>query len=301
MNFVIRDIKNPHTTSGSITNWTYLADVRNISNMYPYGKSYPVAATYSADDDYRYGFNGMEKEKSFDDDGNVADFGARIFDANYPVFLSRDPKESNFPYSSPYNALMNNPISLIDPDGMAVLPTTVFSANNSLNTFFKKVESNSVFRKVMKSFYRDENHVWIHVDQLKDAEEEPTSFLNVARTQSHLSGNNPVAKFNQHRIIINSDILNSAGEIGIDKTFLLMVFIHEADHARKNERLRQDPTYKTYPGYLDFVQQRPKDGKYHNLMGEYNRNILVDAMKEFDAQIIKEGGTVPSYHTDDWY
>ncbi len=28
--------------------------------------SYPAAATYSADDDYRYGFNGMEKDKSFD-------------------------------------------------------------------------------------------------------------------------------------------------------------------------------------------------------------------------------------------
>ncbi len=95
----------------------YLADVRNISNMYPYRKSYPATATYSADDDYRYGFNGMEKEKSFDSNGDVADFGARIFDANYPVFLSRDPLARKLPQWSPNVAIGDNPIKNIDPDG----------------------------------------------------------------------------------------------------------------------------------------------------------------------------------------
>jgi hypothetical protein len=37
--------------------------VKNISNMYPYGKSYGTNAIYNAADDYRYGFNGMEKER----------------------------------------------------------------------------------------------------------------------------------------------------------------------------------------------------------------------------------------------
>ena len=114
---VISDIKNPYTTSGSITNWTYLADVRNISNMYPYGKSYPAAATYSSDDDYSYGFNGMEKEKSFDGEGDVADFGARIFDANYPVFLSIDPLAYELPNQSPYVISANNPVFFIDENG----------------------------------------------------------------------------------------------------------------------------------------------------------------------------------------
>ena len=118
---MISDIKNPYplnvSPSGAISTWTYLADIRNISNMYPYGKSYPVAATYSADDDYRYGFNGMEKEKSFDSDGDVADFGARIFDANYPVFLSRDPLENEFPHQSSYVFAGNTPILAIDENG----------------------------------------------------------------------------------------------------------------------------------------------------------------------------------------
>ena len=300
---VVADYKNPDplTTSGTIPTWTYFADIKNISNMYPYGKSYGTNAIYNAVDDYRYGFNGMEKEKNISSDGSMMDFNARVLDTEFPIFGKRDPKESSFPSSSPYNPLMNNPISLIDPDGMAVLPTSIFSANNSLSTFFKKVESNSVFRFVMKSFYRDENHVWIHVQQLKNDKGEPTTYTNVARTQSNFSSDNPVAKFGQHRIIINSDILNSAGKIGVDKTFLLLAFLHEGDHARYFERLRQNNDLSEYPGYKDFVKERGSDGSHHNLMGEFNRDILIEAMKEFDNQTISEGGIIPSYHTEDWY
>ena len=61
---VIADYKNPDPTytSSPIQFWKYLADVKNISNIYPYGKSYGTNAIYNASEDYRYGFNGMEKE-----------------------------------------------------------------------------------------------------------------------------------------------------------------------------------------------------------------------------------------------
>lgn len=59
----------------------------------------------------------MEKEKSFDSDGDVADFGARIFDANYPVFLSRDPLETTYPGHSTYIISNRNPIAFIDKGG----------------------------------------------------------------------------------------------------------------------------------------------------------------------------------------
>ena len=62
---MISDVKNPDpaTTASSMQFWKYLADVKNISNMYPYGKSYGTNAIYNKTDDYRYGFNGMEKER----------------------------------------------------------------------------------------------------------------------------------------------------------------------------------------------------------------------------------------------
>ncbi|MEZ4724363.1 MAG: RHS repeat-associated core domain-containing protein [Candidatus Kapaibacterium sp.] len=114
---VIADYKNPFSTSGPVSNWTYLADIKNISNMYPYGKSYGTNAIYNATDDYRYGFNGMEKEKNMDASGDITDFGARVFDANFPMFLSPDPMEKSFSYQSTYITSKNNPIENVDIDG----------------------------------------------------------------------------------------------------------------------------------------------------------------------------------------
>ncbi|PKL78878.1 MAG: hypothetical protein CVV25_09945 [Ignavibacteriae bacterium HGW-Ignavibacteriae-4] len=116
---VIADYKNPDptTTSGSMNFWKYFADIKNISNMYPYGKSYGTNAIYNASDDYRYGFNGMEKEKNMDASGDITDFGARVFDSEFPIFARRDDHEMHYPGISPYSPFANNPILHIDPTG----------------------------------------------------------------------------------------------------------------------------------------------------------------------------------------
>ncbi len=232
------------------------------------------------------------------------DFGARMYDARLGIFTSPDPHERRYPMWSPYSAFAGNPIYYADPDGRDVIPTTQLKANASMNTFFTLASANTVFREVMKSFYDNHNHVWVHVDQLKGADGKPSGYGNVARAQSYLSTNNPVGKYGQHRILINSDILNKSGNIGIDQTFLLMALVHEGDHARRYERHKQTGgTYDGYPGHKDFLIDRGEtDGQsHHNQMGGFNRGVLVDAMKEFDAQIVKSGGTVPDYHTGDWY
>jgi RHS repeat-associated protein len=120
---VISDVKNPENTVTPITAWRYLADVKNISNMYPYGKSYGTNAIYNAAEDYRYGFNGMEKEKNMDASGDITDFGARVFDANFPMFLSRDPMEGKFSFQSSYVFAGNTPIQAIDDNGEIIFFT----------------------------------------------------------------------------------------------------------------------------------------------------------------------------------
>jgi hypothetical protein len=112
---VIADYKNPENTTGAMVFWRYLADVKNISNMYPYGKSYGTNAIYNAVDDYRYGFNGMEKAKEVDENTNSTHF--RNLDLNDGRWWSRDPKEKKYPNLSPYVSMGNNPILMIDPKG----------------------------------------------------------------------------------------------------------------------------------------------------------------------------------------
>ncbi len=114
---VIADYKNPDPTytSSPIQFWRYFADVRNISNMYPYGKLYGTNAIYNAEDDYRYGFNGMEKAKEVDDNTLTSKY--RNADLETGNWWSRDPKESEAPSKSPYIMMGNNPIVMIDPNG----------------------------------------------------------------------------------------------------------------------------------------------------------------------------------------
>ena len=52
-----------------------------------------------------------------DASGDITDFGARVFDANFPVFLSRDPMESKFSFQSSYVFASNTPIQAVDING----------------------------------------------------------------------------------------------------------------------------------------------------------------------------------------
>ncbi len=76
--------------------------------------------TTSYSNDYRFGFNGMEKDNEVKGIGNSLDFGARIYDSRLGKWLSPDPYEFKYPKFSPYNFAMDNPIAFIDPDGNVV-------------------------------------------------------------------------------------------------------------------------------------------------------------------------------------
>ena len=74
--------------------------------------------TYSASD-YRYGFNGKEKDSAF---GLLHyDYGFRIYHPGLGRFLSVDPLAGSYAGWSPFNYVMGNPIRLIDPDGRKVV------------------------------------------------------------------------------------------------------------------------------------------------------------------------------------
>jgi RHS repeat-associated protein len=71
--------------------------------------------------DYRFGFNGMEKENEIMGDGNNYDYGARIYNSRLGKWLSVDPLQNIYPFLSPYCYVANSPISLTDPDGKRII------------------------------------------------------------------------------------------------------------------------------------------------------------------------------------
>lgn len=98
-------------------------DFTSIMNYFPYGKQLTNATWTTTDtwhkNDLNYGFNGMWKDQNIRGAGGSLDFGARIFNSDLGIFLSRDPFEHLFVSQSAYVFAGNDPVNKIDVDGEA--------------------------------------------------------------------------------------------------------------------------------------------------------------------------------------
>ncbi|MBU0489690.1 MAG: RHS repeat-associated core domain-containing protein, partial [Bacteroidetes bacterium] len=92
----------------------YSLDIASIADYYPFGSEMPGRSFNSPD--YRYGFNGQEKDDEITGvTGSyyVTDF--REYDARLGRWISIDPIAQA--YSSPYAAFNNNPLYFVDTKG----------------------------------------------------------------------------------------------------------------------------------------------------------------------------------------
>jgi RHS repeat-associated protein len=88
-----------------------------MTSSKPYHLKSTVFSTVSSYD-YRFGFNGKEKDDEIQGDGNSYDFGARIYDSRLGRFLSMNPIYKEHPQLSEYQFAGNTPIWTIDIDGL---------------------------------------------------------------------------------------------------------------------------------------------------------------------------------------
>jgi RHS repeat-associated protein len=103
------------------------------------------------DGDYRYGFNGKEKDQNEEFGNTHYDFGARIYNPGYARFMSMDKYTSKFSFQSPYSYAGNTPIAGIDVhgDSLVFLPTTF--ATELQDRIITLRNENEVFNKLMTS------------------------------------------------------------------------------------------------------------------------------------------------------
>jgi RHS repeat-associated protein len=87
--------------------------------------------TTCSSSDYRFGFNGQEKDNETKGVGNSYDFGARIYDSRLGRWMSMDPLMAIFPSSSPYVFALNSPIYYYDIEGKNVGNGPAKVVNNS--------------------------------------------------------------------------------------------------------------------------------------------------------------------------
>ena len=68
--------------------------------------------------DYRFGFNGQEKDNEIKGIGNSLDFSFRIYDSRIGRFMSVDPLAKDYPWNSTYAFAENRVIDGIDLEGV---------------------------------------------------------------------------------------------------------------------------------------------------------------------------------------
>ena len=94
---------------------TGLADVVSFTDFYPHGSALP-GRNYTSTG-YRYNYQGQEK----DAETGLLNFELRQMDPRIGRWFAPDPMHQDF---SPYNAMGNNPVSMVDPNGGQWKPTT---------------------------------------------------------------------------------------------------------------------------------------------------------------------------------
>ena len=96
---------------------SYCVSKGGFIHYYPFGMVMP-GRTFSSNQ-YRYGFNGKEKdEPGMGGGGSTYDYGFRIYNPQIARFLSVDPLSKSYPWYTPYQFAGNKPIVAIDLDGL---------------------------------------------------------------------------------------------------------------------------------------------------------------------------------------
>ncbi len=98
---------------------SFEADILMATDYYPFGMAIPERQWYTGSDssNYRFGFNGMEKDNEAKGPGNSLDFGARIYDCRLGRWLSVDPAFKQYVSLSTYLYTGGNPIMYVELDG----------------------------------------------------------------------------------------------------------------------------------------------------------------------------------------
>jgi RHS repeat-associated protein len=95
----------------------FVAEILTANDYYPFGMQMP-GRHYDVGTSYRYGFNGKENDNEVNGEGNMQDYGMRIYDTRLGRFLSVDPLAPKFPFYTPYQFAADNPVLSVDIDGL---------------------------------------------------------------------------------------------------------------------------------------------------------------------------------------
>lgn len=132
--------------------------------------------------EYRFGFNGKEQDSETYGEGNIYDYGFRIYNPRLAKFLSIDPISKSYPWYTPYQFAGNAPIWAVDLDGLeqAIVIRWYNAAGNWTGTTVLSIE-NTADRPLGSN-----NYLYLNL------EDTPNNQSSINRLFSAVSAPNPV-------------------------------------------------------------------------------------------------------------
>ncbi|WNM19473.1 DUF6443 domain-containing protein [Flavobacterium capsici] len=120
---VINDKKIPFHPEKNYTHH-FNADIIAYNDYYPFGSLVPNR--HGSNSDYRYGFQGQEKDDEIKGEGNSVNFNFRMHDPRIGRFFASDPLFKSYPQLSPYTFSGNRVFDAIELEGLE--PHILFSS-----------------------------------------------------------------------------------------------------------------------------------------------------------------------------
>ncbi len=120
--------------------------VRIADGKYTNERAYDYSYTLCSKprDNYRYGFNGKEKDNEIAGIGNFQDYGFREYDDRIARFNAVDPITKKYPSLTPYQFASNTPIQATDLDGLEanyIWQSTGYNPNTTAGEFFDDLKT----------------------------------------------------------------------------------------------------------------------------------------------------------------
>ena len=140
---VVSDRKDLNTTDNTLT-----AHVVSYNNYYPFGMLQPNRNFDSQE--YRYGFQGQEKDSELKGEGLSVNYKYRMHDPRLGRFFAVDPLADEYPYNSPYAFSENVVINSVELEGLEKR----IIINNNLSGY-NKSQIHVVTPQEIKEKYQD--------------------------------------------------------------------------------------------------------------------------------------------------
>jgi RHS repeat-associated protein len=234
--------------------------------------------TQNNGDEYRYGFNGMEKDDEIKGKKNSYDFGARLYDPRVGRWLSIDPLARKFTDLSPYNFVNNMPIIAVDIDGRDI--------GIVVTSMAKKPGGSREMGHMAIIVGNDVDGWWIFsVENIKNldtyvAKDEIIFEAGIVNWQAKLSGNEGVAFYN-HREDTKECLIEYMSENapGVDNPEENMGFGYDRMAILKGTD--EGTTGDLEKAFIEYLQSQTGEDWKYGALTENCASVSIDRINEF--------------------